>query len=300
MYNYLRSVNPSEDDSPSDATYDDPNEGNHDEESVDNCSSSEEGSQPGVNFNHHDENNHEEEAETEEGDEDESFDFNSLSKRTIAQLKELARARGLPLTYRKKSDLIDRLLGIQDDNPHNKTVPELKSILRELNEPTGGKKKDLVKRVLGLEEFEEGSFEDFDRYTNAELVEKLKTTNADHQGNREDLINRLMGKEPPMPDVKWEDSDDKSLLMKALKEQGEHSVRFKTVEEVHQMRPFNRWPLYRFRTYFKNALLSRLRSESIADQDNADFLALVQENPIPERNHRGESKEITIRHSIVY
>lgn len=273
MYNYLRSVNPSEDDSPSDATYDDPNEGNDDEESVDNSSSE---------------------------DEDESFDFNSLSKRTIAQLKELARARGLPLTYRKKSDLIDRLLGIQDDNPHNKTVPELKSILRELNEPTGGKKKDLVKRVLGLEEFEEGSFEDFDRYTNAELVEKLKTTNADHQGNREDLINRLMGKEPPMPDVKWEDSDDKSLLMKALKEQGEHSVRFKTVEEVHQMRPFNRWPLYRFRTYFKNALLSRLRSESIADQDNADFLALVQENPIPERNHRGKSKEITIRHSIVY
>lgn len=178
-------------------------------------------------------------------------------------------------------------MGIEDNDPRNKSVPQLKEMLRERNQPTGGRKADLVNRVLGLETFEEGSFDDFDRYTNAELLEKLKETNSDTGGKREDLINRLLGKEPPMPSEKWEDSEDKALLLVAMKDKTEQSVRFKTAEEVHQRRPFNRWPLYRFRNYFKNALLHVLKLEAIAEQDDADFLALAQANPRPERTERG-------------
>ena len=90
-----------------------------------------------------------------------------------------------------------------------------------------------------------------------------------------------------MPTEKWEDSNDKALLLVALKDKSKQSARFKTAEEVNKLRPFNRWPKYRFRNYFKNALLFVLKQEAIADQDNADFLALAQANPRPDQTDRG-------------
>lgn len=60
---------------------------------------------------------------------------------------------------------------------------------------------------------------------------------------------------------------------------------------MHKNEPFSRWPLYRFREYFKSALVSVLRDETIATQDNIDLaaFAFAVASPVPERDRNGES-----------
>jgi hypothetical protein len=167
-------------------------------------------------------------------------------------------------------------------------MSRLKEKLKTSNKPTRGNKAELIKRLRGEEQFEDGSFEDYDRYTGPELVEKLKSQNRDIGGAREDLINRLMGKEPPMPKEGWAHSKDQALLISKFRDDDDSSFRFMTAEQVHKHEPFSRWPLYRFREYFKNALTSFTRDETIAAQDNIDFAAFAAANPVSERDRNGE------------
>jgi hypothetical protein len=57
---------------------------------------------------------------------------------------------------------------------------------------------------------------------------------------------------------------------------------------VYVLVPYNRWPRYRFEKYFKGALLSVLKDETIASQDNRDLEALLDINPRADRTNRGK------------
>jgi hypothetical protein len=209
---------------------------------------------------------------------------------TVKELKKLLKERGLPTTG-NKADLINRLEGLEVDNESDASawnVAKLKNWLKTNNLPSGGNKQQLIARVKGEEHVEQGSFEDFNRYTNSELAEKLKFQNRDTGGNKEDLINRLMGKEPPMPTEGWENSKDREMLFEQLEKTAPTSFRFKTSNEVNLLEPYNRWPRYRFEKYFKSALLSVLKDEAIVSQDNRDFQALSDKNPRADRTRRGK------------
>ena len=218
----------------------------------------------------------------------EVFDRKGLTRKKVPELKELLKSRGMSVNGKKK-DLIDRLLGEEVDDNGNLTMGMLKEKLKALNKPTRGKKLELVSRLNGTERFEEGSFGDYDRYTSQELIELLKSQKKDTGGLREDLINRLLGKEPPMPNEGWQDSDDRALLFSKLQDDDASNFRRKTAEQVHKNEPFNRWPIYKFREYFKSALLSVLKEEAIVDEDNVDFAALAAANPVSERDQNGKN-----------
>lgn len=247
----------------------------------------------------HDEQEATAEEEDVEGHEEvgtEVFDRKCLMRKKVPELKELLKSRGMSVNGKKK-DLIDRLLGEEvddDDNLAKNKMGRLKEKLKALNKPTRGTRLQLIKRLDGTEQFEEGSFDDYDRYTGQELVEKLKSQNKDTGGLREDLINRLMGKEPPMPNEAWQDSDDKVLLISKLQDGDVSNFRSKTAEQVHKHDPFNRWPFYKFREYFKSALLSVLKEEAIVDEDNVDFAALAAANPISERDQNGKDGSLPL------
>lgn len=187
--------------------------------------------------------------------------------------------------------LMNSEVEVDNDNEIDLTslsMNELKEKLRANNMPTGGKKDELIQRIEGNENVEVDTYEYFDRYTSAELIQMLKKQTRDTGGNKEDLINRLLGKEPPMPKEGWLHSKDREMLIEALEKQGSNSFRFKTAEEVYLKEPYNRWPLYRFRSYFKEALILVLKDESIAAQDNRDFQALFDKNPRPKLTSNGE------------
>jgi hypothetical protein len=222
----------------------------------------------------------------------ETFDRKDLMKKKVPELRELLKSEGMSSNGLKKKGMIDRLLGEEvhnDEDLSTNTINRLKEKLKALNKPTRGKREELINRLNGTEQFEEGSFGDYDRYTGHELIEKLKSQNKDTGGVREDLINRLLGKEPPMPDEAWQDSDDKVLLISKLKDGDVSSFRYQTAEQVHQNEPFSRWPFYRFKEYFRSALVSVLRDEEIVKQDNADFASFAAANPVSERDKNGKS-----------
>lgn len=219
-----------------------------------------------------------------------------LDNKTIPILKEILKERGLR-TGGNKPALINRLLGLEetdDDDLTKCSVAKLRERLKASNQPTGGKKEELIRRIQGTEDVEDGTYADFNRYTNGELCEKLKSQNKDIGGNKDDLINRLLGNEPSMPPEGWANSKDREMLFEALHKDGPSSLRFKTAEEVYSKQPYNRWPWYRFKGYFKDALISVLKEESIARQDNRDFEALLAKNPRPNLTSNGENSILTM------
>ena len=212
-----------------------------------------------------------------------------LEQKTVAALKEVMKERNLP-TGGNKTDLINRLLGLEPENETDLSkcaVARLRAMLKARNLPTGGKKEELIRRIEGTEHVEEGTYAYFDRYTNKELVEKLKAQERDAGGTKKDLINRLLGNEPSMPPEGWANSKDREMLFEALRKVEQSSLRFKTAEEAYSIQPYNRWPWYRFKGYFKDALVSVLKEETIARQDNRDFENLLKTNPRPKWTSRG-------------
>ena len=213
-----------------------------------------------------------------------------LKTKTVPVLKEMLKESNLR-TGGKKDELIDRLLGLEvnDDTDLSRLpVLNLREMLKARNLPSGGKKKELINRLEGTESVDTGTYDDFNRYTNNELVEKLKHQNRDTGGTKEDMINRLLGREPPMPKEGWANSEDREKLIKALRRTGSSSLRMKTAEEAYALVPYNRWPWYRFKGYFKDALVGVLKDEVIANQDNRDLQALLDNNPRPELTSRGK------------
>ncbi len=166
----------------------------------------------------------------------------------MPELKEQLKAKQKS-TSGSKTDLINRLLenedevedGIENDLKQC-SVAKLREKLKERGQPSGGSRSDLINRLLGQEvEMEEGTEEDLKRYTVKELKKKLTAMRLPTaKGNKQDLIDRLTGKEQPMPKDKWERSNDKQFLLSLLKDAQHTSVQFMTAEEVNQRPPFNR------------------------------------------------------------
>lgn len=218
-----------------------------------------------------------------------------LKRYTVPELKEQLKAKQKS-TSGSKTDLINRLLENEDEvedgiekDLKQCSVAELREKLKERGQPSGGSRSDLINRLLGQEvEMEEGTEEDLKRYTVKELKKKLTAMRLPTaKGNKQDLIDRLTGKEQPMPKEKWEKSNDKRFLLSLLKDTRPTSVRFMTAEEVNQRPPFNRWPLSYFRDYFETARRHVLNVEKIADEDNHDFLADTAANPRGTLTRRG-------------
>lgn len=75
-------------------------------------------------------------------------DFSNL---TVAELKELLKAQGLPISG-KKEQMVDRLVDAHNeeirDSYRSMTIAELKELLKASGHPTAGKKEDLVERLF--------------------------------------------------------------------------------------------------------------------------------------------------------
>lgn len=111
----------------------------------------------------------------------EALEQGNLMNKTIPELKALLKLRGMKLTG-KKSKLVDQLLGEEVDNDADlelNSVSRLNEKLKTSNKPTHCNRAELIKRLRGEEQFEEGSFGDYDRATSQELIKKLKSQNRD-------------------------------------------------------------------------------------------------------------------------
>ena len=179
------------------------------------------------------------------------------------------------------------------------TVSELKEKLRKKKLPVTGNKQDLIKRLLGLEAVADSEEQtspqtnptehDLRKHNVTELKEMLREKKMRLKGNKSDLIDRLLGKEVPMPKEKWEDSKDKAFLGNLLKDTSPSSVQFQTAEEISAREPFKRWPPVYFIKYFEKARSFVLRSERIVSDDSRDFLTDIEANPRNDLTRRGES-----------
>ena len=174
---------------------------------------------------------------------------------------------------------------------------ELKELLRMQGLKVGGRKVDLVNRLLGLEEHENEkeetvadlvlTFDTLKNCTNKTLKAKLKSMGLPTGGVKKALIDRLLGLEPPMPKEGWDNSKDKSLCTALLREHGEGSIRYMSAEEVHQLSPFDRWPFYRFKPNFYNLRDTVIHKEAIVEQDILDFLADLAAHPPKDITRKG-------------
>ena len=213
-----------------------------------------------------------------------------LEQKTVPFLKGMLKECNLRIGG-KKNELIDRLLGLEvEDHTDLSRMPvsKLREMLKARHLPSGGKKEELINRLEGTENVDTGTFAYFDRYTSKELIEILQAQNRDRCGTKHDRINRVLGKEPSMAREGRANSKDREMLIEALQKTEPSSLRFKTAEEVYSIQPFDRWPWYRFKSYFKDALISVLKEETIARQDNRDFESLLKINPRPKLNSRGK------------
>jgi hypothetical protein len=89
-----------------------------------------------------------------------------------------------------------------------------------------------------------------------------------------------------MPPEGWLKSKDREFLFEQLYK--DDSLRYKTAQEVYLRHQYKSWPWYRFKGYFKDALIIVLKKEAIARQDNIDFQSLFKNNPRPKLTSNGE------------
>lgn len=88
----------------------------------------------------------------------EALEQGNLMNKTIPELKALLKLRGMKLTG-KKSKLVDQLLGEEVDNDADlelNSVSRLNEKLKTSNKPTHCNRAELIKRLRGEEQFEEG------------------------------------------------------------------------------------------------------------------------------------------------
>lgn len=88
----------------------------------------------------------------------EALEQSNLMNKTIPELKALLKLRGMKLTG-KKSKLVDQLLGEEVDNDADlelNSVSRLNEKLKTSNKPTHCNRAELIKRLRGEEQFEEG------------------------------------------------------------------------------------------------------------------------------------------------
>lgn len=152
-----------------------------------------------------------------EGNEEvnEALEWGDLMNKTIPELKESLKSWGMKLLGNKQN-LVDQLLGeegnlkqageeekmkgneevyaeaLEQSNLMNKTIPELKALLKLRGMKLTGKKSKLVDQLLG-EEVDNDA--DLELNSVSRLNEKLKTSNKPTHCNRAELIKRLRGEE---------------------------------------------------------------------------------------------------------
>ena len=77
--------------------------------------------------------------------------FSEWMNLTVAEIKELLKASGLP-TSGKKEQMVERIIDYHNeeirDSYWNMTIAELKELLKATGLPTAGKKRDLVERLF--------------------------------------------------------------------------------------------------------------------------------------------------------
>ncbi|KAL7525979.1 hypothetical protein ACHAXR_001251, partial [Thalassiosira sp. AJA248-18] len=139
------------------------------------------------------------------------------------------------------------------------TVPVLKSRLREKELKVGGRKSELIDRLMGKHQ-KNSNAATIDSETETEacirslttavLKERLKKKGLKLGGSKAELIDRLMGREKPKV-IEWNKSDGKRLLIKLIHDDKSWVHRM-TPEEIHQSNPlFANYPFPKFKEYLK-------------------------------------------------
>ena len=143
-----------------------------------------------------------------------------------------------------------------EDDLKSLKVDQLKAILRKKKMKLSGRKDDLVARLKGqevisnededvaIDESEEG----LSKLTVVQLKERLRLNDLPVSGNKTELIERLMGREPPKLET-WKKSKAKQMLKNMFADENS-KVHTLSAEAIHQSHPqFKVYPFDKFQGY---------------------------------------------------
>ena len=207
---------------------------------------------------HSDSSSDENEADSQDNDEEESSKSDEVE--SDEDCEEVEDGHGIDEGSNYDPSELEELKGL--------TVGALKDLLRAKKMKVGGKKAELIDRLLGRNQIEKVFQSEDERreylesLTVGELKERLKQRRLKVGGKKAELVNRLMGLEKAVP-KSWKKSEARSLLIKLISDQ-KSKVHRMSAEEIHQSDMlFKSYPLDKFKEYLQKILESNAKQKEI-------------------------------------
>ena len=163
------------------------------------------------------------------------------------------------------------------------TVALLKEQLKERGLKVGGKKAELIARLLEDYDAASTGSKEFNRKTKAELKQLLLQKGLNVGGNKSEMIDRLMGREiVNKKPGKWKNSEARALLWKLLLDKKSY-VHGLSAEDVHTSHEwFEAFPFDKFNKYLTDMQASAANHRKIVEEDNR--LVNLEYSLIPIKN----------------
>lgn len=181
-----------------------------------------------------------------------------------------------------------------EDDLKSLKVDQLKAILRKKKMKLSGRKADLVARLVGkevisnededvaIDESEEG----LSKLTVAQLKKRLRLNDLPVSGNKTELIERLMGREPPKLET-WNKSKAKQMLKNMFADDNS-KVHTLSAEAIHQSHPrFKVYPFDKFQGYLQTIKAASNELKEINRVTEREVWEDIQHNPRPDMTFHG-------------
>jgi len=181
-----------------------------------------------------------------------------------------------------------------EDDLKSLKVDQLKAILRKKKMKLSGRKADLVARLKGqevisnededvaIDESEEG----LSKLTVVQLKERLRLNDLPVSGNKTELIERLMGREPPKLET-WKKSKAKQMLKNMFADENS-KVHTLSAEAIHQSHPrFKVYPFDKFQGYVQTIKGASSELKEINRVTEREVWEDTQRNPRPNMTFHG-------------
>ncbi|KAL7538558.1 hypothetical protein ACHAXR_008627 [Thalassiosira sp. AJA248-18] len=136
------------------------------------------------------------------------------------------------------------------------TVTALKERLKKKGLKVGGRKVDLISRLMGRQEgnvCDDETEQHLNKLTVDALKERLRKKGLKVGGKKTELISRLMGREQHQRKVKeWKDSEAKAFLTKLIRDE-KSWIHKMSPEEIYESQPsFQHYSFPKFKEYLKS------------------------------------------------
>ncbi|KAL7458959.1 hypothetical protein ACHAWC_011745 [Mediolabrus comicus] len=155
--------------------------------------------------------------------------------------------------------------------------------------PTASKPTQQLQQDDGSKKHDDDEVEaQLNNLTVEELKAKLRERCLKVSGKKQELIDRLLGREiSTKKKVAWQKSKAKCLLQQSLLDQKSH-IHGKSVEDIHASHEwFQEYPLDKFRKYYEALKTSSGRHQTIVEEDNRIIRSEIQNFPRKDKTCRG-------------